>query len=68
VLTLITIFGISVSTTHAIAGGIMGAGTTCGHMAVKWSAVREIVAAWFLTIPSSACVAYLCYKAFLFLF
>ena len=67
VLALMTIFGISVSTTHAIAGAIMGAGTTCGHMAVKWSAVREIVAAWFLTIPFSALVAYLCYKAFLIL-
>jgi len=67
VLALMTIFGISVSTTHAIAGAIMGAGTTCGHKAVKWSAVREIVAAWFLTIPFSALVAYLCYKTFLFL-
>lgn len=66
VLALMTIFGISVSTTHAIAGAIMGAGTTRGHMAVKWSTVREIVAAWFLTIPSSAFVAYVCYKVFLF--
>jgi PiT family inorganic phosphate transporter len=68
VLALMTFFGIPVSTTHAIAGGIMGAGTTCGHKAVKWSAVREIVVMWFLSIPSSALVAYLCYKAFLYIF
>ena len=67
VLALMTAFGVSVSTTHAMAGAIMGAGTTRGHMAVKWSAVREIVATWFLTIPSAAFVSYICYEAFLFL-
>ncbi|SCL75314.1 Low-affinity inorganic phosphate transporter 1 [Methanoculleus chikugoensis] len=61
VLSLMTIFGISVSTTHATTGAIMGVGATRGYSAVKWGVVREIVAAWVLTIPAAAIVAGLCY-------
>lgn len=58
VLSLMTSFGVPVSTTHAISGSIMGAGSTRGYSsAVRWNNVREIVMAWFVTIPASAFVS-----------
>lgn len=63
VLTLMTAFGVPVSTTHAMSGAIMGAGATRGYTtAVKWGIVREIVAAWILTLPSAAVVSFLVFK------
>jgi inorganic phosphate transporter, PiT family len=56
VLSFVTAFGVPVSTTHAISGSIMGVGATRGYSAVKWGVVREIVAAWVITIPASAVV------------
>ena len=64
VLSLMTAFGVPVSTTHAMTGSIMGVGSTRGYSAVKWGIVREIVAAWILTIPASALVAGSCYIIF----
>jgi PiT family inorganic phosphate transporter len=61
VLSLMTAFGVPVSTTHAMTGSIMGVGSTRGYSAVKWGIVREIVAAWILTIPASALVSGICY-------
>ncbi len=45
-----------VSTTHAIAGGIMGVGATKRISAVRWSVGKRIVYAWIITIPASAAV------------
>jgi len=50
-LTMVTLFGIPVSSTHAINGAIIGVGATRGKNAVNWDAVREIVTAWIVTIP-----------------
>jgi PiT family inorganic phosphate transporter len=61
VLSLMTAFGVPVSTTHAMTGSIMGVGSTRGYSAVKWGIVREIVAAWVLTIPASAVVGGICF-------
>ncbi|MBR6497014.1 MAG: inorganic phosphate transporter [Methanomicrobium sp.] len=62
VLSFMTALGVPVSTTHAISGAIMGAGLTRGYTsAVQWTNVREIVAAWFLTIPCAAVVSGLVY-------
>jgi len=62
ILSLMTSLGVPVSTTHAISGAIMGAGATRGYSsAVKWGIVREIVAAWILTIPAAAAVAWVVY-------
>jgi inorganic phosphate transporter, PiT family len=47
-------FGIPVSTTHVIAGSIMGVGTVERAAAVRWVTARKIVWAWFLTIPTAA--------------
>ena len=69
VLSLMTSLGVPVSTTHAMSGAIMGAGATRGYSsAVKWGIVREIVAAWILTIPATAVVAWIVYIFYEFLF
>jgi PiT family inorganic phosphate transporter len=44
-------FGIPVSTTHVIAGSIMGVGTVEGARGVRWVTARRIIWAWILTIP-----------------
>lgn len=49
--------GIPVSTTHTIAGGIMGVGATRRLSAVRWGIAGKIIWAWILTIPASAIVA-----------
>jgi inorganic phosphate transporter, PiT family len=58
---LATFGGIPVSTTHTIAGAIMGVGATKRISAVKWGLAGNIVWAWVLTIPASAVVAALSY-------
>ena len=55
---LLTAFGgIAVSTTHTIAGAIMGVGATKRLSAVRWGVAGAMVWAWILTIPASALVA-----------
>jgi inorganic phosphate transporter, PiT family len=49
--------GIPVSTTHTIAGGIMGVGSIQRLTAVRWGVARNIVWAWVLTIPAAGLVA-----------
>ncbi len=53
--------GIPVSTTHTIAGGIMGVGSVQRFSAVRWGVARGIMWAWVLTIPISGAVSYLCF-------
>ncbi len=53
--------GIPVSTTHTIAGAIIGVGATRRLSAVRWWVARRIVWAWFLTIPASAAISALAY-------
>lgn len=53
------IFGMPVSTTHAITTSIMGVGCAKGFKALKLSVVERIVWAWILTLPASAALAYL---------
>ena len=50
-------FGIPVSTTHTIAGSIVGVGSTQNVSAVRWGIAGNIVWAWVLTIPCSAFMA-----------
>ena len=45
------LIGIPVSTTHVIAGSIVGVGTVENAKKVRWITTRKIVAAWLLTIP-----------------
>lgn len=53
--------GIPVSTTHTIAGAIVGVGSTRKLSGIKWGVARRIVIAWVVTIPFSAIVAALCF-------
>lgn len=50
-------FGIPVSTTHVIAGSIMGVGTVEQAARVRWVTARKILLAWVLTIPMTALCA-----------
>jgi len=52
-----TAFGIPVSTTHTIAGSIVGVGAAQSVSAVRWGIAGNIVWAWILTIPCSALMA-----------
>ena len=63
-----TEIGLPVSTTHSIAGSIMGVGATKGLSAVRWGLSARIVWAWILTIPASAIVSVLSYWCIHFLF
>ena len=54
---LATGLGIPVSTTHTIAGSIVGVGSTQNVSAVRWGLAGNIVWAWVLTIPCSAFIA-----------
>ncbi|HLX81395.1 MAG TPA: inorganic phosphate transporter [Burkholderiales bacterium] len=50
-------FGIPVSTTHTIAGAIVGVGSVQNVSAVRWGIAGNLVWAWILTIPCSAFIA-----------
>jgi PiT family inorganic phosphate transporter len=53
--------GIPVSTTHTIAGCVIGAGTARRASAVRWGLAGNVAVAWVITIPASATVAALFY-------
>jgi PiT family inorganic phosphate transporter len=61
-LLIATFFGIPVSTTHTINGGIMGVGATNRLSAVRWGVAGNIVLVWILTIPLSALIGAGAYK------
>ena len=58
-----TLGGIPVSTTHTIAGAIMGVGATRRLSAVRWGVATRIVWAWVVTIPAAALTAAVAYAA-----
>ncbi|HTD41225.1 MAG TPA: inorganic phosphate transporter [Mucilaginibacter sp.] len=51
------LLGIPVSTTHTIAGSIIGVGATKRLSAVRWGVTINLLWAWILTIPVSALLA-----------
>ena len=55
------LLGIPVSTTHTITGAIIGVQAAKRMSAVRWGVAREIVVAWFLTMPASGLLAALFY-------
>lgn len=63
----ITLFGVSqglgvpVSTTHTIAGSIIGVGMTKRLSAVRWGVTTHLLWAWILTIPVSGVVGAISY-------
>ncbi len=63
-LVLTAFIGIPVSTTHVIAGSIMGVGAAKRMTSVRWGFARNIVAAWILTIPVTTFGGFVVYKIF----
>jgi PiT family inorganic phosphate transporter len=58
---LATRLGLPVSTTHAIAGAIVGVGSINRVKAVRWEIATNIVGAWVLTIPMAGIIAWLAF-------
>ena len=56
-----TSLGMPISTTHAAATSIVGAGVASGQGA-RWKVVGEMVVAWMLTIPAAGGIAFLMVK------
>ncbi len=58
-----SLLGAPVSTTHVVSSSIMGVGAAKRLKGVRWNIARQIIIAWFVTIPSSALVAIVVYNA-----
>lgn len=56
-----TAVGMPISTTHAAASSIVGAGVSSGKGA-NWRVVGEMVVGWVLTIPAAGVAAYVMYR------
>jgi len=65
---LATLIGAPVSTTHVVVGSVMGVGASDEYRMVHWGIVKEIIIAWFITIPFSAGVSALIYLIFTLIF
>jgi PiT family inorganic phosphate transporter len=57
-----SMLGAPVSTTHVVSSSIMGVGAAKRLKGVRWNIARQIIVAWFVTIPSSALVAIVVYN------
>ncbi len=64
VIIIATTLGLPVSTTHTIAGAIMGVGARQRLSAVRWGVAGNMVFAWILTGPITALLAATCYFIF----
>ncbi len=51
------LMGGPVSTTHVVSSSIMGVGAGHRISAVRWGVAKNIIVAWFITIPASAVMA-----------
>jgi PiT family inorganic phosphate transporter len=63
-----SLMGLPVSTTHVVSGAIMGVGATKRVSAVRWGVAGNMLIAWVLTIPITACLASALYSVFRYLF
>ena len=59
-----TQFGVGVSSTHTVAGAIVGVGATRRLSAVRWGVAGQIVWAWVLTIPAAALMGAVLFRVF----
>lgn len=63
-LIIATKFGLLVSTTHSIIGGIIGYGIVYGGLSiVNWGKMTQVVLSWILSPIVGAAMAYLVFKA-----
>jgi len=51
------LLGAPVSTTHVVASSVVGVGAARRRRHVRWPVVREILAAWVVTMPGCAVMA-----------
>ncbi|MCP9447706.1 MAG: inorganic phosphate transporter [Nitrospira sp.] len=58
------IMGLPVSTTHVSSSAIIGIGFRNGVRTIQWHTVRNMVLAWIITLPVSACLAGFSYRIF----
>ncbi len=58
---LATVLGIPVSTTHTIAGSIVGVGSTTNARNIKWKVMGRMIIAWIVTIPCAGIISALCF-------
>jgi inorganic phosphate transporter, PiT family len=63
-----TVTGFPVSTTHVVTSGILGVGASKRFREVKWEVAGKIILTWFVTIPMSALLAWITFKAIAILF
>ena len=56
-LLIANILGAPISTTHLVAGTVIGVGAAGDYRMVNWQIGREMVLAWLITIPASALMA-----------
>ena len=57
--------GLPISTTHTLVGSVIGVGLARGLASLNLGIIKKIVVSWFATIPFTAVLAMLFYKAFL---
>jgi len=57
VILVASLIGGPVSTTHVVSSSIMGVGAEQRMSAVRWGVAKNIILAWFITIPASAGMA-----------
>jgi PiT family inorganic phosphate transporter len=55
-------FGLPVSTSHALVGGVVGIGLVQGMKSIRLETVRSIVLTWLITIPLSAGLGAIVFK------
>ncbi|MCG9967095.1 inorganic phosphate transporter [Pelotomaculum terephthalicicum JT] len=56
-----TVLGVPISTTHVVAGSVIGVGAADEYRMVNWNIGKEMMAAWFVTIPAAAVVGAIFY-------
>jgi inorganic phosphate transporter, PiT family len=49
--------GAPISTTHLVAGTVIGVGAADEYRMVNWEIGKEMVLAWFITMPAAAAMA-----------
>ena len=63
VVTAANFTGLPISTTQVITSSVMGVGTGNTPKSVNWNVSYKILAAWVITIPASAVIGFITFKA-----
>jgi inorganic phosphate transporter, PiT family len=53
-----SIYGVPLSTTHTITSAVVGVGASRRTSDVRWGVLKKIIMAWFATFPACALIAY----------